>query len=53
MAGKNTCQVVTLLYGSIGALDSPKVANSVDNITSQSCGNLQTGGFSLTASRAN
>ena len=33
VAGKNTRQVVTPPYGPIGAVDSPKVAKSVDNIT--------------------
>ena len=33
VAGKNTRQVVTLLYGPIDDVDSPKVAKSVDKIT--------------------
>ena len=52
MAGKNT-SIVAPPYGPIGAVDSPKVAKSVDNITSYLCGNLQPSGFSLTASKAN
>ena len=49
----NTHQVVTLPNGSICALDTTKVAKSVDNITRQSYGELQPGGFSLAATRAN
>ena len=44
----NTRQVVTLPNGPICALDTNKINGW---ITSQLCGNLQPGGFSLTASR--
>ena len=51
--GLNTCQAFAFPNGHICAVDSTKVAKSMDSITRQSCGELQPGGFSLTATRAN
>ena len=39
--GLNTHQVFTLPNGHICAVDSTKVAKSMDSITRQSCGELQ------------
>ena len=53
--GLNTSQEITLPNGPICALDAvlQSLAISMDKITSQSCGELHPGDFSLTATRAN
>ena len=51
--GLNTRQVFTLPKEHFCAVDSIKVVKSMDSITRQSCGELQPGGSSLAATRAN